>query len=136
MAPESRILRKGAISFRLVHIPVSLHTATGEHAIDVDWLDARTMDPVGSKRINRKSGQEITKAHIVKGVAVEDRHHRKVEAGQTATVVQPAAGEPAGPKSADIVDLTELLNRSLKGGAAAQKNAPAMPAATRKRRHA
>ena len=42
----------GAIAFGLVHIPVSLHTATADHGIDFDWLDKRSMDPVGYKRIN------------------------------------------------------------------------------------
>ena len=49
--------------------------------------------------------------------------HRKVASGETETVVQPAPGE-AQPKSADIIDLTELLKRSLKGGAAAGTKAP------------
>ena len=75
MATGSRILWKGAISFGLVHIPVSLHTATAEHGIDFDWLDKRSMDPVGYKRINKKTGREIDKSHIVKGVAVEDGHY-------------------------------------------------------------
>ena len=75
MATNSHALWKGAISFGLVHVPVSLHTATAEHAIDFDWLDKRSMDPVGYKRINKKSGKEISKEHIVKGVAVEDGHY-------------------------------------------------------------
>jgi DNA end-binding protein Ku len=33
---RSRALWKGAISFGLVHIPVSLHTASGESGIDFD----------------------------------------------------------------------------------------------------
>ena len=68
--PTARTLWKGAISFGLVHIPVSLHTATAEHGIDFDWLEKRSMDPVGYKRINKKTGKEITKENIVKGVAV------------------------------------------------------------------
>ena len=75
MATGSRTLWKGAISFGLVHIPVSLHTATADHAIDFDWLDKRSMDPVGYKRVNKKTGKEITKENIVKGVAVEDGHY-------------------------------------------------------------
>ena len=53
MAKSSkRILWKGAISFGLVHIPIALHSATEEHNLNFDWLDKRTMDPVGYKRIN------------------------------------------------------------------------------------
>ncbi|WP_411881091.1 Ku protein [Polaromonas sp. YR568] len=68
----SRVLWKGAISFGLVHIPVGLHSATSESGVDFDWLDKRSMDPVGYKRINKRTGKEITKENIVKGVEYED----------------------------------------------------------------
>ena len=68
----SRTLWKGAISFGLVHIPVGLHSATSESGVDFDWLDKRSMDPVGYKRINKRTGKEITKENIVKGVEYED----------------------------------------------------------------
>jgi DNA end-binding protein Ku len=67
----SRALWKGAISFGLVHIPVALHTATSDSGLDFDWLDKRSMDPVGYKRINKITGKEITKENIVKGIAYE-----------------------------------------------------------------
>ena len=66
-----RAIWKGAISFGLVHIPVSLVSATSAQAVDFDWLDKRSMDPVGYKRINKTTGKEVTKEHIVKGVAFE-----------------------------------------------------------------
>src|SRR5688500_15937204 len=53
---SGRSLWKGAISFGLVHIPVALHAATAEGGLNFDWLDKRTMDPVGYKRINKKTG--------------------------------------------------------------------------------
>ena len=68
---SSRVLWKGAISFGLVHIPVGLHTATSEQDLDFDWLDKRSMDPVGYKRINKKTGKDIAKEDIVKGIAYE-----------------------------------------------------------------
>ena len=52
-------------------MPVSLHSATEEQEIDFDWLDERTMDPVGYKRVNKRTGREVEKDHIVKGVKVE-----------------------------------------------------------------
>jgi len=66
-----RAIWKGAISFGLVHIPVSLVSATSHQGVDFDWLDKRSMDPVGYKRINKTTGKEVTKEHIVKGVAFE-----------------------------------------------------------------
>ncbi|RDS91866.1 Ku protein [Pseudomonas fluorescens] len=66
-----RAIWKGAISFGLVHIPVSLVSATSAQGVDFDWLDKRSMDPVGYKRINKATGKEVTKENIVKGVAFE-----------------------------------------------------------------
>ncbi len=70
--PAPRVLWKGAISFGLVHIPVALYSATVDHSIDFDWLDKRTMDRVGYKRVNKKTGKEIAREQIVKGVEYED----------------------------------------------------------------
>src|SRR6476646_1382595 len=66
MATSSRrVLWKGAISFGLVHIPIALHSATEDKGLDFDWLDKRSMDPVGYKRINKKTGKEIETETIV-----------------------------------------------------------------------
>ena len=62
---------KGAISFGLVHIPVALYPASTEIGIDFDWLDKRSMDPVGYKRVNKRTGKEIDKENIVRGVKVD-----------------------------------------------------------------
>jgi len=67
----ARAIWKGAISFGLVHIPVALASAVRSQRIDFDWLDQRSMDPVGYKRINKVTGKEVTKEHIVKGVEYE-----------------------------------------------------------------
>lgn len=67
----ARALWKGAISFGLVHIPVALVSATSDQGVDFDWLDERSMEPVGYKRVNKVSGKEVSKEHIVKGVQIE-----------------------------------------------------------------
>ena len=67
----ARAIWKGAISFGLVHIPVALVSATSSQGVDFDWLDSRSMEPVGYKRVNKVTGKEVTKEHIVKGVQYE-----------------------------------------------------------------
>ena len=67
----ARAIWKGAISFGLVHIPVSLNTAVRTERVDFDWLDKRSMEPVGYKRINKVTGKEIDKDNIDKGVEYE-----------------------------------------------------------------
>jgi DNA end-binding protein Ku len=70
-----RAIWKGAISFGLVHVPVALYPASGETGIDFDWLDKKTMDPVGYKRVNKRTGKEIQKENIVKGVKQGDNEY-------------------------------------------------------------
>ena len=67
-----RVIWKGAISFGLVHVPVALYPASQEVGVDFDWLDKRSMDPVGYKRVNKRTGKEIGKDDIVKGVKLDD----------------------------------------------------------------
>src|SRR5690625_1668042 len=67
-----RALWQGAISFGLVHIPVALHSATVNQSLDFDWLDKRSMDRVGYKRVNKSTGKEVSASHIVKGIEYED----------------------------------------------------------------
>ncbi|MDB5928568.1 MAG: Ku domain protein [Polaromonas sp.] len=68
----TRALWKGAISFGLVHVPVALHSATVDNGPEFNWLDRRTLEPVGYKRINKVSGEEIEPDDIVKGVHHQD----------------------------------------------------------------
>ncbi len=101
MATASRALWKGAISFGLVHIPVSLHSATTESGVDFDWLDKRSMDPVGYKRINKRTGREIDKSHIVKGVAYEEGKY---------VVLSPEEIEAVYPKSTQSIDIEAFVD--------------------------
>ncbi|MBP2639657.1 MAG: Ku protein [Firmicutes bacterium] len=69
MSSNTRAIWNGAISFGLVNIPVALYSAANESGLDFEWLDKRTRDPVGYKRINKRTGQEIGKENIVKGIS-------------------------------------------------------------------
>ena len=70
-----RTIWKGAVSFGLVHIPVALVPATTRQGIDFDWLDKRSMDRVGYKRINKTTGEDIDSENVVKGVEFEKGHY-------------------------------------------------------------
>lgn len=67
-----RVIWKGAITFGLVHVPVALYPASQDVGIDFDWLDRRSMDPVGYKRVNKRTGKEIKADDIVKGIKQDD----------------------------------------------------------------
>lgn len=64
----TRAIWEGAISFGLVHVPVALHSATANTGLNFDWLDKRTLDPAGYRRINKTTGQEIEPENVVKGI--------------------------------------------------------------------
>lgn len=66
-----RVIWKGAITFGLVHVPVALYPASQDVGIDFDWLDKRSMDPVGYQRVNKRTGKAITADAIVKGIKQE-----------------------------------------------------------------
>lgn len=83
-APSKRVLWKGAISFGLVHIPIALHSAVQSQSVDFDWLDRRSMEPVGYKRINKVTGKEIDKEDIVKGIEYEEGEYVILEADEIA----------------------------------------------------
>ena len=98
---SSRVLWKGAISFGLVHIPVGLHSATTESGLDFDWLDKRSMDPVGYKRINKKTGKDIAKENIVKGIAYEEGQY---------VVLSDAEIADAYPKTTQTIEIEAFVN--------------------------
>jgi DNA end-binding protein Ku len=101
MATSSRrVLWKGAISFGLVHIPVALHSATSESGLNFDWLDKRTMDPVGYKRINKKTGKEIDKENIVKGYEYEHGQY---------VILSPEEIAAAYPKTTQTIEIESFV---------------------------
>ena len=101
MATGSRTLWKGAITFGLVHIPVGLHTAASSNGVDFDWLDKRTMDPVGYKRINKRTGREIDKDNIVKGVEYEDGKY---------VIISPEEIEAVFPKTTQTIEIERFID--------------------------
>lgn len=93
----ARVIWKGAVSFGLVHIPVALVPATVQRGIDFDWLDRRSMDPVGYKRINKTTGDEIASADIVRGVQYEKHRYVVLEDEEI------QAAYPAATRTVDII---------------------------------
>jgi DNA end-binding protein Ku len=92
-----RQLWKGAIRFGLVHVPVSLYPAEERQELSFTMLDKRDMSPVGYKRYNKNTGDEVAFEDIVKGYEVdkgqyvtldkEDFRKANVEATQTVDIV-------------------------------------------------
>ena len=98
---STRTLWKGAITFGLVHIPIALYSATAESDLDFDWLDKRSMDPVGYKRINKKTGKDIDKENIVKGIEWQDGQY---------VVLTPEEISAAYPRSTQTIEIESFVD--------------------------
>ena len=73
MPPRS--MWKGAISFGLVTIPVSVFPATEEKSLKFNQLHDEDMGRVRYKRVCEVDGEEVTFEHIVKGYEYEKDHY-------------------------------------------------------------
>jgi DNA end-binding protein Ku len=103
-APSStRTLWKGAISFGLVHIPITLHSATAENRMKFNLLDKRTMNPVGNKQVNKATGEAMTKEEVVKGFEYEKDQY---------VVLSPEEIKAALPKSTQTIEIEAFIDGS------------------------
>jgi DNA end-binding protein Ku len=101
-APAStRTLWKGAISFGLVHIPVSLHSATQENRVKFNLLNKDTMSPVGNKQVDKSTGEAMAKEEIVKGYEVEKGEF---------VVVSPDEIKAAMPRSTQTIEIESFVD--------------------------
>src|SRR5438128_11943640 len=103
----ARPLWKGAISFGLVNVPVEVDPADQSHAVSFSMLDKRDFAPIGFKRYNKKSGEEVPWGNVVKGyeyekgqyvvLTDEDFRRANVKASQTIEIETfvPASSIPA-----------------------------------------
>jgi DNA end-binding protein Ku len=98
-----RVIWKGAITFGLVHVPVALYPASQEVGIDFDWLDKRSMDPVGYKRVNKRTGQDIQTDDIVKGIKQPDGNYVILSEDQI---------KAAYPKSTQTIEIESFVKAS------------------------
>jgi DNA end-binding protein Ku len=120
-----RVLWKGAISFGLVTIPVSLYPASRSERVSFDMIDKRDFSPVGYKRYNKRTGDEITMENIVKGyeyekgeyvvVTDEDFKQANVEATQTVDIVAFVDAAAVAPYYYDTPYYLEPGKRGEKG---------------------
>ena len=102
-----RTLWKGAISFGLVNIPVGLYSAEKRNSFDLTMLDRRSMKPVGFKRYNKETGEDVPWEEIVKGyeyekdryvvLTDEDFKRANVEATQTVDILSFVERQEIGP---------------------------------------
>ncbi|NTZ88968.1 Ku protein [Burkholderia metallica] len=99
MAP--RMIWKGAISFGLVHVPVQLFPATRTVKPSFRMLDKRSMDPIGYRQINKRTGKEVTREDIVRGYEYEKERY---------VVLSDDEIRAANPESTQTVDILTFVD--------------------------
>jgi DNA end-binding protein Ku len=99
---SSRTLWKGAISFGLVHIPVTLHSATAENRMKFNLLNKSTMTRVGNQQVDKSSGTTMQREEIVKGFEVEKDQY---------VVLSPDEIKAALPRSTQTIEIEAFVER-------------------------
>jgi len=104
----ARPLWKGAISFGLVTIPVSVFTATRRDELRFRQLDRRDNTPIREKRVNEETGEEVPWEEVVKGFEYDegtfvildqdDFSKANVKASETIDIVQAVPSDAIPPQ--------------------------------------
>lgn len=83
----------GSINFGLVTIPVGMYSATEDHSIAFHQYERGTSDRIRYKRVNERTGKEVSYDSIVKGrevggalVTVEPKELEEIAPGRSRTL--------------------------------------------------
>jgi DNA end-binding protein Ku len=93
----------GAIGFGLVNIPVKIFSATESSRLDLDMLDKKDHSNIKFKRVNEKTGREVTWENIVKGYKMPNDEY---------VVLNEKDFEQASAKKTKTIEITEFVNES------------------------
>lgn len=115
---------KGSVSFGLVEIPVSLRPAVQDRSLSFTLLDREDFSPVGYRRYNKATGEEVPWERVVKGyeyepdeyVALTDEELKRanVKASETIDIVTFVKREDIDPIYFDTPYFVEPLKSKSK----------------------
>ncbi|MFE5189693.1 Ku protein [Streptomyces sp. NPDC056628] len=101
----ARAIWTGVITFGLVSVPVGLYTATQDHSVHFHQLQRGTSDRIRNRRVNERTGDEVSGDDIVKGFEVADGEYVVVEPDELDEI---APGRSRTIEISDFVDLDEI----------------------------
>jgi DNA end-binding protein Ku len=120
----ARAFWKGSIRFGLVEIPVALRPALQSEGLDFTLLDRADFNPVGYRRYNKKTGQEVPWDRVIRGyqhapdayVVLSDEELRSanVEATQAIDIAEFVEGSEIDPVFFDTPYYVEPLRKTSK----------------------
>ncbi|HEY1831815.1 MAG TPA: Ku protein [Acidimicrobiales bacterium] len=97
-----RTIWKGALSFGLVNVPVGLYPATSDKAIHFNQFEEGTSDRIRYKKINERTGEEVSNDRIVKGFDLGGGEYVILSDEEL------SAAEPERSRAIEITDFVEL----------------------------
>ena len=97
----ARAIWKGGISFGLVYVPVQVYPATKTQHTGFNLLDKHTIDPIGYRQINKRTGKEVTRDNIVRGFEYEKGRY---------VVLTDEEIRAASPESTQSVDILSFVD--------------------------
>jgi DNA end-binding protein Ku len=97
----ARAIWKGSISFGLVQIPVGLFSAASPDELSFRQLDKRNMSPIGYRKYNKNTGEDVDGDEIVKAF--------EYESGQY-VVLSDEDLKRANPEKTQTVEITDFVD--------------------------
>jgi DNA end-binding protein Ku len=98
----ARSVWSGTLTFGMVTLPVSLATATRSHTIRFHQLERGTSDRVRNRRVNERTGEEVSYDRIVKGYDTGEGEYVVVEPEELDEIT------PGRSRSIEIVGFADL----------------------------
>ncbi len=98
----ARVIWTGSLAFGLVNIPIGLYSATEDKTVHFNQFQKGTSDRIRYKRVNERTGEEVSFRDIVKGREVDDDTYVLV------TDEELEAVEPDRTRTIDITDFVDL----------------------------
>src|SRR5688572_21015405 len=99
--PMPATIWSGAISFGLLNIPVSLHTAQQDKDLHFSMLDGKDLAPIKFRRMNSQTGKEVPYDRIVKGY--------KVSPGKY-VIMTKQDFKAANPKATQAIEIEDFVD--------------------------
>jgi DNA end-binding protein Ku len=98
----ARAIWTGVITFGLVSVPVGLYTATKDHTVHFHQLQRGTSDRIRNRKINERTGKEVTGDDIVKGFEVDEGQY---------VVVEPDELDEIAPGRSQTIEISDFVGR-------------------------
>ena len=98
----ARGIWKGTLGFGLVSIGVELFSAESQTGLDLSMLDARDNSPIGYRKYNKRTGEDIEGGEVVKGYEISKGRY---------VILSPEDLKAANPRSAGTIDILGFVHQ-------------------------